>query len=535
MSSEDKIAQETKQGASESCSAWLLVAIAIYLARILSWAMSEFWYDEVLTFGNFVLDPQKVGTFEAVFRTYPIANNHILSTAIYAVWTKCLNYDLSSEFLARIPSIIEGLLLIAVVSLHWRKWIGDRIAILGAIAFAISPVFTAFAYQVRGYSLSMLLSATAISGAMECAKGKKALGLSIAFASCLLLPLVIPSNALVAPVIAVVILASTKNFLFAAVPLVGAAIGGSYYFTIWDQFVEASKEPGGWDSSWAVALHLALAFAVHCGVILVCTPFKGEKNANDESTNAKNRHLPLWILLACALTIGGVLGYFSHARAPYPRVFLVFLPIGSFAVLFAARNSILSTTKTIIPLLAIFAVGFRTEKYTSHITHQALVKGESPLNLLQQYYRGSSELRTLAHEEYPEGCFIITDEYDQPTMELYNYMNGRPDGIVVSPNKIAKDFIKDEATGQIKMAFAVAKNPQIAANLLSHAGYGTPEELLDSFTNEMLPDEMRMYIPKVFPDNIRQIYAPPIKPLRNPFFKKSPKEEIPALKNSQIL
>ncbi len=524
MSSEDKTKPQQRRDASESTMAWTLVAIAIFLVRIMSWAMSEYWYDEVLTFGNFVLDPNRVGFFESVFRTYPIANNHILSTAIYALWVKCLGYDLSSEFLVRLPSILEGIATILIIAVHWRKWLGVRVAVLGAITFAISPVFTAFAYQVRGYSLSIMLSTAAISGALECADGKFARGLSISFICCFLLPLVIPSNALVAPVIAAVILISTRRILCAAVPLLGGFIGGSYYFTIWDQFVAASKEPGGWDSAVEVALHLLLAFAVHIGVIMVCIPFKS-KNRQPDSAASRLRRVSPAVLLLTMLIVAATLAFSRSGQSPYPRVFLMFLPIASFAVLLAARGSFLPKTQIILPLLAIFAIGFGTEKIASDMTRKALAKGESPSNLLQQYYRGSSELRVLSQSEFPEDCIIMTDEYDLPTMELYSAMNGRKEGLVASVNGTKEGFAVD-GPNRIRL-LAIAKTPEIAAALLSHAGFGTESELLYSFSNDELPDQARMMIKYDSPDTIRQIYAPPT--------MRIPKEKLPAQNNPLVI
>ena len=80
MNSNENIEQDGGKGLQDSHLAWLLLAIAVYIVRIMPWAMSEFWYDEVLTIGNFLLDHNEVGLVDCVFRNYPIANNHILSS-----------------------------------------------------------------------------------------------------------------------------------------------------------------------------------------------------------------------------------------------------------------------------------------------------------------------------------------------------------------------------------------------------------------------------------------------------------------------
>ncbi len=510
MNSNENIGHDEGKGLQDSHLAWLLLAVAVYIVRIMPWAMSEFWYDEVLTIGNFLLDPNETGLVENVFRNYPIANNHILSSAVYWFWLRLLDFNLSAEHLVRIPSIFFGLSTILTVSLHWRKWLGNRVAGLAAMMFAISPVFTAFAYQLRGYSLSMLLSAIAISGALECAAGRRAVGTTVAFFACLLLPLTIPSNALVVPVIALVIFLCSDNLLkgmlLAAVPVIGGIIGGSYYFTIWEQFVEASKEPGGWPSAWAVAMHLALAFIVHAGIVIACIPF-GRKPQQDATPRLRRLH-PI-VLAATVAIIGATLLFARSGQAPYPRVFLAFLPLMTLAVLFAAKDSFLAYSKSFLPLVAVLAVGLAVEKISTNMTERELAVGNSPLNLLQQYYRGSSEIRRaasiLAKEQLLDKCIIITDEYDLPTMELYGTMHSEKSR-VLSPNKSEKGFIRKEPPTQV---FAVAKTPEIAARLLSHAGFGTEERLLELFNDESFPDELRMTL---FAEcgAIRGIYAPPL-------------------------
>ncbi|MBO4345821.1 MAG: hypothetical protein J5833_08690 [Victivallales bacterium] len=515
MNSNENIEHDGGNGRQESHLAWLLLAIAVYIVRIMPWAMSEFWYDEVLTIGNFLLDHNEVGLVDCVFRNYPIANNHILSSVVYWYWVRLLDFNLSAEHLIRIPSIFFGLSTILIVSLHWRKWLGNRVAGLAAMMFAISPVFTAFAYQLRGYSLSMLLSAIAISGALECASGKKFIGTVVAFIACLLLPLTIPSNALVVPVIALVIFLCSdkmcKGMLLAAVPVIGGIIGGCYYFTIWEQFIEASKEPGGWPSAWAVAQHLAVAFIVHAGIVISCIPF-GRKAQAD--ARPRLRRLPPIVLAATVVVIGATLLFAHKGQAPYPRVFLVFLPVTTLAVLFAAKDSFLSYSKSFLPLVAILAVGLAVEKLSTNMTERELAVGKSPLNLLQQYYRGSSEIRRaasiLAEEQLLGNCIVITDEYDLPTMELYCTMHSE-NARVLSPNKSERGFILKEPSTRV---LALAKTPEIAARLLSHAGYGTEERLLELFTDESFADEMRMTL---FAEcgEIRGLYAPPILLKRN--------------------
>ena len=121
-----------------------------------------------------------------------MANNHFLNSALYWWWVRFLDFSFS-EHILRWPSyfrfcqhFIDGFPLAQVYE--------HRVAGLDGDGFAISPVFGAFAYQVRGYSLAMFLSLWAHpvswSCLRRCPRGQYWLCLS-----CFLLPLVMPSAA----------------------------------------------------------------------------------------------------------------------------------------------------------------------------------------------------------------------------------------------------------------------------------------------------------------------------------------------------
>ena len=136
--------------------AWAIIACALFIARIMPWSLAELWHDEVLTMRYFVLGSEG-SSLLSVFRNYSMANNHFLNSAIYWWWVRFLEFSFT-EHVLRWPSIFFGLLCILLTVFHWRKFIGRRMAAIMSLTFAISPVFTAFAYQVRGYSLAMFLS-----------------------------------------------------------------------------------------------------------------------------------------------------------------------------------------------------------------------------------------------------------------------------------------------------------------------------------------------------------------------------------------
>ena len=472
---------------TDSCLFWLAVALVVFGVRILPWCLAEYWYDEVLTLGNFVLDPQGKGLWGAVFRTYPIANNHILSTAVYWVWVRALNFALDTEWLVRLPSILCGAALISLVVCHWRKWLGAQLANAGGLLLAISPVFTAFAYQVRGYSLSMLLAGIAISAALEWQAGRKWTGQFIACLCCLLLPLVIPSNFLFVLSLAVFLamLGAWQNGTFcwkgllAGLPVVlCGCLGSAYYLTIWESFQRAAAEPAGWSSAWLAAGNVLLGFALHGAIPLLLLFWPKWIAKGDLLTKAA-----IWAMISALVLLAGTMLLARPGHAPYPRVFLVFLPFWTFALLLFNKIRGVAT-RLLFPALAllILLTAFVIENVASEMTADELMQGRSPSNLLQQYYRGAMGLRTatavLKEEEWMENAVVLTDEYDLPTANFYWLMNGGEQGKVFSPNHSRPHFWRDSAPVG-KLLWVIAKNPQAAADLLSHAGFGQANELRD--------------------------------------------------------
>ena len=502
-----------------SIGAWLVIALAVYVVRVMPWAMAEFWYDEVITLGDYVLDLRGRGLGH-VFRSYPVANNHMLSSAVYWLWVRFIDFNLTAEHLLRVPSMAFGAMTIALVMCHWRTWLGNRLAILGGLLLAISPVFTAYAYQVRGYALTMALAAAAVSGAIEVISGRLYTGQVVVVVSMLLLPVVIPSNAILAPVLALLIAAALwragrpwTQCLPRTLPgLLAAAVGFSYYFTLWDKFLAVSREPGGWSSAWRVAGNLALALLAHAGLFAVTL-------AGAVVLRASRRHArtprpvsdpalalalgggpgggpgrqprlllpPVAVVaaltLGCAVVTAAVLLAARSGQAPYPRVFLVLLPPMTLAALLSGR--VFTTIRHwpfALAALLVVANGFVWERASEAATDAQLRKGATPNNLVQQYYRGADELRHLAslmaQQQWLENAIVLTDEYDFPTFRLYWQLSGGQRGAVIAVNRIPDGFQPPRETQRL---WIVARNQDAAAALYQRVTGGDTAAIRQNF------------------------------------------------------
>ena len=466
---------------------WYIIVAAVFLFRTFLWFNAELWYDEVLTLTRFVFNTHD-GSLLNVFRDYPIANNHILSTAVYWIWTHLVG--LPDEAILRLPSIAGGLATIAIVMRHWRKFIGDCLATVGGLMLAISPVFSAYAYQVRGYSLTFLLAAIAISGLFEVLYGSRRNGRLCLAATSLLLPLVIPTNAILAPALLAAIAAShwknkrdMKTILFDCLPIIIAtALGAGYYLTIWQQFKHVISEPDGWSSAVMVAGNFLLAAAAHAAILpLFFLPKR--KPQDGETTEQDGPDLfcfAVSTVAACVLLVILSLAVSRSGHAPFPRVYLVFLLPMTAAVLAFAKSRMLHQSFTFATLaIVVLCNGILWERFATSITDYQLAHNRVPDNLLQQYYRGCTELRDLARSnlENKQSLFIVTDAYDIMSFRFYWSLQELPPQSVAGINELPQDFWKKLPFQDLQLR-AFAKSPEQAADFFSKAGFGDKDSLL---------------------------------------------------------
>ena len=409
---------------------WTAFLLLFYLLRNIPNLLSEYWYDEVLTITNFALDPRQKGLWNAVFRSYPIANNHILNSAISYFFLRL--FPIASEPLQRLPSLFFGACAILIVLCVWRKVLGDKMALLGGTLLAVSPVVNAYVWQLRGYSLTLLLSTLAMTGVLF-AKAKPRGSLLLSSVSCLLLPLVIPSNAMVAPVIAVAFVVQMQGWRKQLLPLLciggATAVGLAYYLTIWPQFIHAMQEPDGYSSAWKVAFALLLGLAVH--LLPLAIPFYSRP-----AIDRNDRRICGTIFGGSLLICLFLLLVSRHGHSPYPRVFLVLFPPITAGIMLVFRNSCFSLFHgTAFALVAGLLITLGCDTFTKH----QLKKGIVPDNLLCQYYQGSTELREIAFflsENYPKESLLLTDAYDFPTMQFYWAITGHEGKNVLAINRV---------------------------------------------------------------------------------------------------
>ena len=458
---------------------WVIICLALYLVRVLPWMLGELWHDEVITLGDFVLGPADRGVGH-VFRSYPVANNHMLFSLVGWWWVRFLGFTLD-EYLLRLPCMAFGAATIVLALLAWRRWLGAPLACLAGVTLAISPVFGAFACEFRGYSLTMLLSAVAVTGLAELSAGHLRRGLWLQVPVFVALPLVIPSNVFLALAHALFLLlwpgwprsGRARLLASAAVGLAGLA-GLSYYATIWEQFAKVMRETSGWTSGAAVLGAVGLGFWAHLGAVGVLLPALLLRRRRGPVAGGGQRAWGLLYAGCLAVPIlGTALG--NYTNAPFPRVYLVYLLPLTFAACRCLRPTGVGTVRAVLLWAGLTVIlGFTWERVCRWRTEVAVAAGGHPQNLLQQYYRDRTDLRGLAgalsQAEPPRGALLLTDAYDFPTFRFYWAQNGLPPEAVFAVNRLPPEFWPRARRLPGATLHAVAGSEMEAARLFAAAG-----------------------------------------------------------------
>ena len=459
------------------------LCLVLFLARIAAWALSDIWYDEIVTLTDFAIGPRQAHSILHVFRTYPVANNHVLFSAVMWLWIRAVDFS-GQHWIQRLPSIVCGMLTLACIVLGWRKWLGPRLAGIAGLLFAVSPVSSAFAYQIRGYSLSMLLATLALTGLMEMSYGSRRLGIALHVASAVLLPLTIPSNALlVVSHLAFLVCRPGSQRTFAsrvkqALPVLGAlGAGAAYYLLIWPQFRRVLHQTAGWPSAWSVLGNVALGLLAHLGLLgLARLRVQPATRPCDELPPAAIPASRVAGVLAACCLLTVLPATFLPQQAPFPRVFLVFLPTASFAALLAVRNAaVWATPRLLVPAVLMGVHALAWERAAQALTRRQMSQGKRPQNLLQQYYRDDSSVsRTcawIAKHWKPYTAIVLAEAHDFPAVRYYLTMMGFPADRVLAEGRAQQALSQmTPATRQSSRVLTISTGREEAVRQFRDAG-----------------------------------------------------------------
>ncbi|MEO0102646.1 MAG: glycosyltransferase family 39 protein, partial [candidate division WOR-3 bacterium] len=133
----------------------ILIPFFIFLRRYFN---IDFWYDEVFTLTNYVFSPIK-----KTLTDYSFPNNHILANLINNLYLKIFGIKdiyqlLEAPYKIRLLEFIYTLITLFYLHQVGKKFFNQTIALFTLVIFVTTVTYYNFALQVRGFSLSIMLS-----------------------------------------------------------------------------------------------------------------------------------------------------------------------------------------------------------------------------------------------------------------------------------------------------------------------------------------------------------------------------------------
>ena len=138
------------------------MALYILLAVMFS-LRTPLRYDEAYTYMEFARH-----SFWQVISDYHVVNNHIFHTVLAYGATRLFG---SGWLALRLPALTAGLLLIPSLYVLAREMYNEKVGLVTAGMFSVSPVFMLYATSARGYSWVMLFTVWALLLALRLQTG----------------------------------------------------------------------------------------------------------------------------------------------------------------------------------------------------------------------------------------------------------------------------------------------------------------------------------------------------------------------------
>ncbi len=326
---------------------WLLLACAVPVVLCLVRLDDDLWYDEIYTL-SFAEQP-----LLDIATDYSAPNNHVLFSMLLRPFYMVSPHNAS----LRMPSLICSLGSLACVFYMGRAAGSVALGTAAVLALGLNPMFLVHTMQVRGYSLSMCL--TAALGLLIVQGGARSWGRAAATAVlAAALVYTIPTNAIVAGCLGVAAIGArwyaARSWNAAAVELAtwtaAALTAALLYWPIHDQ-VQAAQA-GAVVGSWASTLRLAGRFywaALHdfwilipvvlIGLLVIARHMRlGKWNMADWSDVGSEKNSPNAISTAAMpwiIAMMLVMPFIATAAlrvSPFVRVYSPLLPFVAVAV-----------------------------------------------------------------------------------------------------------------------------------------------------------------------------------------------------------
>ncbi len=328
-----------KPSLSKATPIWQLFILAAGLPLVLCAVRLDLdlWYDEAYTIETFVSHGVRT-----IVTDYSAANNHILYSLL--VWPFYLLSD--SNYVLRLPSLAFSVGTFWCVFSLARRMAGPLAAGMSVLCLGLNQMFLIHTMQVRGYGLSMCLTAALgdvalAAAAMPTAQtGKKTAWrrLACVFVLAAAFVYVMPTNVLFLPALAMTALVwkfwQRQGIRAAAVEfvvwLLGALAGGALYLPVRAGVLAAAgpRHAPSWQAGvelfarfWDPALRDCVWLLPLIAVGLFCWL---ARNARERQWQGA-----MVLLLVLFAAVGSVAGCLVLGIRPFERNFLPQLPLAA--------------------------------------------------------------------------------------------------------------------------------------------------------------------------------------------------------------
>lgn len=320
---------------------WLLLACALPVVLCFIRLNDDLWYDEIYTL-SFAEQP-----LSAIAQDYSAPNNHVLFTMLLRPF-----YALSPiNWMLRLPSLFSSIATLICVFYLGRRLGGVPLGMASTLALGLNQMFLGHTMQVRGYSLSMALTAALAIAVFQAGRRSRRRAVAVMILAAALV-YTIPTNAIVAASLAVAAIGvawftarqwKAVAFEFVIWIVAGLIVAG-LYLPLYEQVLAANSEAAA--GTWASNLRLAGRFywaALHDFVFLVPLASLGlvfivrsaaTRNMDDQlvedEKQRKHSTMLAWaliIMLTVPFLVTAILGL-----SPFERVYTPLLPFVAMAV-----------------------------------------------------------------------------------------------------------------------------------------------------------------------------------------------------------
>ncbi len=279
------------------------------------------------------------------------------------IWLQITGHN-GFELILRFSNLIIAISGLLFIYHHMKKLFDELQAFFIVLILVFSPLYLNFAFQLRGYGLTMLLSALATIGCLYIIEGKIQKGSIFFLIGTVLLPGVMPVNFLLNLSLILFLhwtFASRRRWRQNRNVLLllsfGSIAGFGIYIPIFDQFINVLNHTEGWNSRFEITTHSLFSLLAHSGSFIL---FNYLLTRNDHHLSNKNamdqnigNQLPRLLFIS-----GTICLIFTIFAKPFPRTFIAFLfPVTICSFALYDRSRYLKKSIIYVAILAIICNG----------------------------------------------------------------------------------------------------------------------------------------------------------------------------------